>query len=101
MAKFATTSTVILGASKPEQVQDNLKALHVIPKLTAEVLERIELILGNRPDPLVSKLTTALVLLSMINTSPSLPLEGHRYIYLQMTLSTGLGPVLGELSVVS
>ncbi|KAJ3004364.1 hypothetical protein NUW54_g4849 [Trametes sanguinea] len=47
------TSTVILGASKPEQVLDNLKALEVIPKLTPEVLEKIEKILDNKPSPYV------------------------------------------------
>ena len=46
-----STSTVILGASKPEQVLDNLKALEVLPKLTPEVLEKIEKILGNKPAP--------------------------------------------------
>lgn len=48
------TSTVILGASKPEQVVDNLKALEVIPKLTPEVLAKIEKILGNEPEPEVT-----------------------------------------------
>ncbi|KAH9945083.1 Aldo/keto reductase [Epithele typhae] len=43
------TSTVILGASKPEQVLDNLEALKVIPRLTPEVLEKIEKILDNKP----------------------------------------------------
>ncbi|KAI0684582.1 NADP-dependent oxidoreductase domain-containing protein [Cytidiella melzeri] len=46
------TSTVILGASKPEQVLDNLKALEVLPKLTPQVLEKIEEILGNKPSPI-------------------------------------------------
>lgn len=46
-----STSTVILGASKPEQVTDNLKALEVIPKLTPEILQRIEDILQNKPKP--------------------------------------------------
>jgi voltage-dependent potassium channel beta subunit len=35
-------STVILGASKLGQLQDNLKALEVAPKLDAAVLERID-----------------------------------------------------------
>ncbi len=48
-----TTSTVILGASKPEQIIDNLKALEVIPKLTPAILERIEGILDNKPDSAV------------------------------------------------
>jgi hypothetical protein len=48
------TSTVILGASKPEQVLDNLKALEVIPKLTPEIMTKIESILENKPEALVS-----------------------------------------------
>ncbi|KZV88087.1 Aldo/keto reductase [Exidia glandulosa HHB12029] len=31
------TSTIILGASKPEQILDNVSALEVIPKITPEV----------------------------------------------------------------
>ena len=51
VAANPNTSTVILGATKPEQVIDNLGALKVIPKLTPEVLEKIEKILGNKPAP--------------------------------------------------
>ncbi|PSS36789.1 hypothetical protein PHLCEN_2v1333 [Hermanssonia centrifuga] len=51
VARHPTTSTVILGATKPAQVLDNLKAIEVIPKLTPEVLEKIEQILGNKPSP--------------------------------------------------
>jgi aryl-alcohol dehydrogenase-like predicted oxidoreductase len=43
-------STVITGASRPEQVLENMKARKVLPKLTSNVLERIELILGNKPE---------------------------------------------------
>ena len=43
-------STVITGASRPEQVKQNMQALEVVPKLTDEVLARIEEILGNRPE---------------------------------------------------
>jgi len=50
VAKNPNTSTVILGASKPEQVIENLKAIDVIPKLTPEVLHKIEKILGNEPE---------------------------------------------------
>lgn len=50
VAKNPNTSTVILGASSPEQVMQNLKALEVIPKLTPEVLEKVEKILGNSPE---------------------------------------------------
>ena len=47
------TSTVILGATKPEQLLDNLKALEVLPKLTPEVMEKLEKILDNKPSPVV------------------------------------------------
>jgi len=43
------TSTVILGASRPEQVVENLKALDVIPKLTPALLKKIDQILENKP----------------------------------------------------
>ncbi|MBI3519290.1 MAG: aldo/keto reductase [Bacteroidetes bacterium] len=42
-------STTILGASRKEQLIENLKALDVVPKLTSEVIEKIELILNNKP----------------------------------------------------
>ena len=51
VAKNPNTSTVILGASKPEQITENLKAIEVIPKLTPEVLQKIEKILDNEPEP--------------------------------------------------
>ncbi|MFN0202528.1 MAG: potassium channel beta subunit family protein [Bacteroidia bacterium] len=42
-------STVILGASKVSQLTENLKCLEIVPKLTPEVLEKIENILQNKP----------------------------------------------------
>lgn len=42
-------STVILGASRPQQITDNLKALDVLPRLTPDVLEEIEEIFDNKP----------------------------------------------------
>ena len=42
-------STVITGASRPEQVTDNMAALEVLERLTPEVMERIEGILQNKP----------------------------------------------------
>ena len=42
-------STVILGASRVEQLDENLDALEVVEKLTGDVAERIEEILDNRP----------------------------------------------------
>ena len=50
--KNPNVSTVITGASRPEQVTDNMKALEVVPRLTPEVMERIEAVLENRPAPL-------------------------------------------------
>ncbi|MFO7655014.1 MAG: aldo/keto reductase [Candidatus Krumholzibacteriia bacterium] len=47
--KNPRVSTVITGASRPEQVQENMKALDVAPRLDAAAMERIETILENRP----------------------------------------------------
>lgn len=47
-------STCILGATKPEQILENLKALDVYKKLTPEISKRVEEILGNKPGLLVS-----------------------------------------------
>jgi voltage-dependent potassium channel beta subunit len=44
--KNPNVSTVILGASRPEQLQENLKALDVVEQLTDGVMQRIEEILG-------------------------------------------------------
>ncbi len=43
-------SSVITGASRPEQVSENMKAIDDLDKLTPEILQRIEEILGNRPE---------------------------------------------------
>jgi voltage-dependent potassium channel beta subunit len=48
--KNPNVSTVITGASKVAQVTENMKALDVLPKLTADVLDRIEQILQNKPE---------------------------------------------------
>ncbi|MEO1053824.1 MAG: aldo/keto reductase [Bacteroidota bacterium] len=42
-------STVILGASKTHQLEENLKAFDVLPLLTDEVMEEIEVLLDNTP----------------------------------------------------
>lgn len=42
-------TTAILGATKKEQLQENLKALDVVSLLTGEVIEDIEKILQNKP----------------------------------------------------
>jgi aryl-alcohol dehydrogenase-like predicted oxidoreductase len=43
-------SNVILGATKVEQLEDNLKALDIIPKLTHEVMAEIEEIIQTKPE---------------------------------------------------
>ncbi len=43
-------STVITGASKPEQVRENMKAGELVAKLTGEVMQQIERILQNKPE---------------------------------------------------
>lgn len=50
--KNPNVSTVILGASRLEQVEENLQALEVVPQLTDDVIEKIELILENKPEPM-------------------------------------------------
>lgn len=50
--KNPNVSTVITGASKPEQVNENMKALNVAEKLSADVMEEIDQILGNKPEPI-------------------------------------------------
>jgi len=43
-------STVITGASKESQVEENMKALDIVDQLTPDVLETIEVILDNKPE---------------------------------------------------
>jgi len=47
--KNPRVSSVITGASKPEQVKENMKAGELVDKLDAAVLQRIEQILQNKP----------------------------------------------------
>lgn len=42
-------TTAILGATRKEQLVQNLKALDVLPKLTPEVLQQIDEIMQNKP----------------------------------------------------
>ncbi|KIY53952.1 Aldo/keto reductase [Fistulina hepatica ATCC 64428] len=60
VAKSSNTSTVILGASKPSQIVENLAAIKIVPKLTPEIMGRIEDILGNKPGPVVMQARQAL-----------------------------------------
>ncbi len=47
--KNPNVSTAILGASKPHQLTETITALEVLPLLTAEITEKIENILQNKP----------------------------------------------------
>ncbi|KAF9130040.1 hypothetical protein BGW39_003528 [Mortierella sp. 14UC] len=47
--KNPNLSSVITGASRPSQIEENVKALQVVPLLTEEVMEAIEAVLMNRP----------------------------------------------------
>lgn len=50
--KNPNVSTVITGASKVAQVEENMKALDVVPQLTDDVMEKIEAVLDNKPAPM-------------------------------------------------
>jgi voltage-dependent potassium channel beta subunit len=47
--KNPNVSTVILGATKPQQLQETLQATEVVPLLTSDVMNQIEMILNNKP----------------------------------------------------
>jgi len=50
--KNPRVSTVITGASKPQQVIENMKSYDLLGNLTPEVMEKIETVLGNKPEPI-------------------------------------------------
>jgi len=47
--KNPNVSTVILGATKTEQLEETLKSTEILHKLTPDVMEHIETILQNKP----------------------------------------------------
>jgi voltage-dependent potassium channel beta subunit len=49
--KNPNVSTAIVGASRAEQLEENLAAVDVLDRLTDDVMERIEYILDNKPEP--------------------------------------------------
>jgi len=49
--KNEDVSTVITGASKPEQVEQNMKAIEIVDQMTPDIMDRIEEILDNKPEP--------------------------------------------------
>lgn len=48
--KNPNVSTVITGASRPQQVAENMKALDLVEKLIDEVMAKIDEVLGNKPE---------------------------------------------------
>lgn len=50
--KNPNVSTVITGASRLEQVEENMQALAVLSQMTEDVMEKIEGVLDNKPEPL-------------------------------------------------
>ncbi|EHK96211.1 putative Voltage-gated potassium channel subunit beta-1 [Glarea lozoyensis 74030] len=48
-------SSAITGASRPEQVYESAKAFAVVKKLTPEILDEIDVVLGNKPPVLVRR----------------------------------------------
>jgi voltage-dependent potassium channel beta subunit len=49
--KQPNVSTIILGATKVEQLKDNLKALEIVDKLTPELIQELEDIFQTKPAP--------------------------------------------------
>lgn len=47
--KNPNISSVITGASKPSQIEENVKALAIVPLLTEEIMTSLEDILANKP----------------------------------------------------
>ena len=47
--KNPNVSTVILGASKVSQLEENLKAIDALPLLTSDVMNNVDLVLNNKP----------------------------------------------------
>ena len=51
LLRIPQLTSVITGASCVEHLEENLKAADVVELLTPEILERIETILDNKPQP--------------------------------------------------
>jgi len=47
--KNPNVSTVILGASKVPQLEENLKAIDALPLLTSDLMDSVDLVLNNKP----------------------------------------------------
>jgi aryl-alcohol dehydrogenase-like predicted oxidoreductase len=47
--KNPNVTTAILGATKKEQLAENLKSLELTPMLTPEIMSKIDKIMGTKP----------------------------------------------------
>jgi aryl-alcohol dehydrogenase-like predicted oxidoreductase len=47
--KNENVSSVITGASRPDQIVENVKCLQVLEKLTPEIMEEIDELVGSKP----------------------------------------------------
>jgi aryl-alcohol dehydrogenase-like predicted oxidoreductase len=47
--KNPNISTTITGASKPDQIDENMKAIEIVSQLSDDVMQKIEGILDNKP----------------------------------------------------
>ncbi|KAJ1502217.1 hypothetical protein HMI54_009258 [Coelomomyces lativittatus] len=52
--KNPAVSSVITGASSPSQVIENVKAVEIQSLLTPKVMDEIDILLGNKPEPEIS-----------------------------------------------
>ena len=48
--KNPNVSTVLLGATKTSQLEENLGAMAVVPRLTTDHMKAIDKIMGNKPE---------------------------------------------------
>jgi aryl-alcohol dehydrogenase-like predicted oxidoreductase len=48
--KNKNVTTVLLGATKPEQLIENIGCLEVVSKITEDDMKAIEEIIGNKPE---------------------------------------------------
>lgn len=48
-------SSAIMGASKVSQVHEAVKSLELLPKMTKDIMDEIDEIAGNKPEPLVQR----------------------------------------------
>ena len=49
--KNPDVSSVITGASKPSQIEENMHALELVDRLTDDVMAQVEAVLDNKPEP--------------------------------------------------